>query len=303
MKFFSIILVIAALLFLQSVILSSSNPRVKKEVERFSSLILPNTQVRKLFSEHTKQAYSIYVSMPPSYINEPKKKYPSIFVLDADYAFALTKQISEHLSDRGRLQECIIFGIAYDGPLNYRLNRTRDYTISFVKTGGYGPEFQKHSGGAPLFANFIEQELLPYLSEHFRLNSKKILTGHSFGGLFSSFMLVTRPHVFSDYLIVSPSLWYDQGLIFKMINSFQKNNKQSLSAFFAIGENENKNFRMVDDMKRFVSLLPKEKLRLKSLVLPDENHDTVFPAALTRGLIYLLGPDEHELRSARLGDK
>lgn len=127
-----------------------------------------------------------------------------------------------------------------------------------------------------------------YLCEHFRLSSQKIIVGHSFGGLFNSFMMLTRPHVFSGYINVSPSLWYDQGSIFKKIDNINKNSKNNLSAFFAIGALENS---MVDDMKRFVSLLPKARLRVKSVVLPEENHDTVFPAALTRGLIYLLGPD------------
>lgn len=147
-RILGILLAIAALLSLQSATpTSSSNSRVRKEVERFSGLMLPNTQVRKIYSEHTKQTYSIYVSLPAGYYDDASKKYPSIFVLDADYAFAITKQISEHLSDRSRLKESIIFGIAYDGPLNYRANRTRDYTPSFVATGGYGEEFQKYSGG------------------------------------------------------------------------------------------------------------------------------------------------------------
>ena len=67
--------------------LSYSNSSARKEYERFESMSLPNTQVRKLFSEHTKQAYRIYISLPASYYDEPNKKYPSVFVLDADYAF------------------------------------------------------------------------------------------------------------------------------------------------------------------------------------------------------------------------
>lgn len=100
-------------------------------------------------------------------------------------------------------------------------------------------------------------------------------------------MMLTRPHVFSGYLVVSPSLWYDQNLVFKKIDQLKDHKK--LSAFFAIGEAENGGYYpMVDDMKRFVSLLPKNIMH-NSVVLLDENHDTVFPAALTKGLIYLLG--------------
>lgn len=295
MKFIGLFLCAAVILSLSSYISlskSNTNSRVSKEYERFESVNLPNTQVRKLFSEHTNTAYRIYVSLPASYFDESDKKYASVFILDADYAFPLVKQISEHLSDRNRLPEALVFGIAYDGPLNYRVNRTRDYTPSHVPNGGYGPEFQKHSGGGPAFANFLEKELVPYLSQHFRLNEIRALIGHSFGGLFTSWMLLKRPQLFNGYIAVSPSLWYDQRLVINMLNGHKKTEQQiSGKAFFAIGASENNGqYQMVDDMKMFTNLLPTKvgkSLSIKSVIFPDENHDTVFPAALTRGLQFV----------------
>lgn len=102
-------------------------------------------------------------------------------------------------------------------------------------------------------------------------------------------MMLTRPHVFNGYVNVSPSLWYDPEFIYNKIDSFKKSQtKHKSSAFFAIGALEK---TMVDDMKRFVNLLPKDFIKTGSVVLPEENHDTVFPNALTRGLIYLLKPE------------
>jgi predicted alpha/beta superfamily hydrolase len=297
MKFIGLLLCAAAILSLSSLIgfgKSNTNSHVRKEYERFESVNLPNTQVRRLFSENTKQAYRIYVSLPAGYYDEPNKKFPSVFVLDADYAFPLAKQISEHLSDRGRISETLIFGIAYDGPLNYRVNRTRDYTPTHVPGSGYGAEFQKHSGGGKAFADFLEKELIPYLSKQFRLDKKQVLVGHSFGGLLAAWIMLTRPHVFNGYIAVSPLLWYDQGLVLKILEGFNKTEaKIDARVFFAIGATENGGlYRMVDDMKRFVGLLPGKMgtgLVLNSVVFSDENHDTVFPAALTRGLGFVLG--------------
>lgn len=269
---------------------SSTNSKARKEYERFESLSLPNTQVRKIYSEHTKQAYRIYVSLPAGYF-EDQKKYPSVFILDADYAFALTKQVSEHLSDRGRLPETLLFGIAYDGPLRYRENRTRDYTPSHVLDGGYGEEFQKHSGKAKDFANFLELELIPYLSEKFRLHEKKSIIGHSYGGLFASFMMLEKPAVFNGYIVVSPSLWYDQKLMLKKLEAIKEPKMLKARAFFGIGESENGgHYKMVDDMKKFADLLPKKhkNMAVQSVIFAKENHDTVFPAALTRGLGFVL---------------
>lgn len=266
---------------------TNSNPR--KEVERFESYVLPNTQIRKIHSEHTKQNYRIYVSIPSTYFDNPEKQFPSLFTLDADYSFAIAKQTSEHLSDRNHIPELFIFGVAYDGPLNYRTHRSRDYTPTHVPDGGYGPQFQKYSGGGPAFSDFIEKELIPYLQKNFRLSKDRALVGHSYGGLFASWMMLTRPSIFSGYISVSPSLWYDKRKIFKLHN----NKEVAARAFFGIGSTENGGeYRMVDDMNRFVKLLRdvnRENTAIGSVVFPDENHDTVFPAALTRGIVHVFG--------------
>lgn len=274
---------------------AKTNSKVRKEFERFESYALPNTQIRKIHSEFTKQNYRIYVNIPSTYFDNPSKQYPSLFMLDADYSFALAKQTSEHLSDRNHVPEMFVFGIAYDGPLNYRMNRTRDYTPTHVPDGGYGPEFQKQSGGGPAFAQFLEEELVPYLQKEFRISNQRVLVGHSYGGLFTSWMMVTRPSVFSGYISVSPSLWYDNGKIFDLINKGQSKNltRTSVCAFFGIGAKENSgDHRMVDNMNRFVKSLregDRGSGAIGSFVFADENHDTVFPAALTRGIMHVFG--------------
>jgi predicted alpha/beta superfamily hydrolase len=279
---------------------SKTNSSVRKEIERFESVTLPNTQVIKIYSKFTKQNYKIDVSIPASYSASPQQSYPSFFMLDADYSFNLAKQTTEHLSDRNHIPETFIFGIAYDGTLNYRLNRTRDYTPIHVADGGYGPEFQKYSGGGPAFADFLEKELIPFLQQRFRISQQRILVGHSYGGLFASWLLVTRPQVFDGLIAISPSLWYGDHYVFKaeQQSTSKKQDlkmKVKINAFFAIGAKETKSygteFPMVEDLLAFVNTLQKrnhKNLKIASVVFPDESHDTVFPAALTRGIMSLL---------------
>lgn len=256
-----------------------------------AAVVLPNTQILKIHSKFTGQDYRIYVNIPATYKIESGKKYPSLFMLDADYSFALAKQITEHLSDRKRIPETLVFGIAYDGLPNYRLNRTRDYTPTHVIGGGYGPEFEKYSGGASKFADFIEKELIPHLKKEFRLSDSKTLVGHSYGGLFTAWMLISRPQIFNSYIAVSPSLWYDHGFIFKQPIENIKG-----KAFFGVGSRETTKYNtehpMVEEIQRFVGLLESKKyadFKLTSVIFSDENHDTVFPAALTRGIVFILG--------------
>lgn len=253
--------------------------------------ILPSTEVRYLKSKVNGINYKIYINIPASY-HHSNKNYPAMYVLDANYSFPLAKQIVEHLNERNRIEDVFIIGIAYDGPPNYKLNRTRDYTPTFVKKGGYGPEYQKASGGAKLFKQFIHQELIPYLNKHFRLNQKRTLVGHSFGGLFATWLLLEPSADFQNYIIVSPSLWYDNKFLLNA--KIPKNLKGK--AFFAIGENENdRGDKMVDDLNHFVERLKEEKhldLSITHYIFNSEDHDTVFPAALGRGIKFIYSKDK-----------
>ena len=127
-----------------------------------TSYVLPRTEVVRLPSRIVGIDYLLYVSLPRDY-NTTDKKYPLLVTLDADYAFALAHNIVDHFVDRNNLPPMIIVSIAYDSAGTerevYRRHRTRDYTPTHTLEGGYGPEFQRHSGGAPGFLSFIEKPL------------------------------------------------------------------------------------------------------------------------------------------------
>lgn len=264
-----------------------------KEVERYDAIVLSNTQVHKIHSKLNGHDYKLYINLPASYLSNNKgKSYPTVYLLDADYSFALTKQVAEHLMDRDRVKEFIIVGIAYDGPLKYKLNRTRDYTPSQVLLDvGYGREFQKYSGGADKFYQFLNNELIPYISKKFPVNDDRAIVGHSYGGLFASYGLIHYPSVFNKAIIVSPSLWYDNGLILKQAKSKNNFNYSILhKVYLAVGEHENLHYKMVDDLKLFSEIIqnkPHNNLEFDIDITTNLDHDTIFPTALTKGLMYL----------------
>jgi predicted alpha/beta superfamily hydrolase len=262
-----------------------------KEIERYDAIVLSNTQIHRLHSKSTGADYKIYINLPASYFNNEKNKsYPTVYLLDADYSFALAKQIAEHLMDRDRINEIIIVGVAYDGPLKYRLNRTRDYTPSKVLDGGYGPEYQKHSGGADKFYQFFKTELIPYIEAKLPTNNNRTIVGHSYGGLFASYGLIRYPEIFDNAIIVSPSLWYDNELVLKKALEKENFNYPTLhNVYLAVGEKENDgNYKMVDELKQFaVTIQGKSHHNVKLFVdIPSGlDHDTIFPTALTKGLV------------------
>ena len=93
---------------------------------------LPRTSLHLIESKANGVAYKLYVSIPRPY-EQSKERYPVIYLLDADYSFAIARNVVEHLADRDHLRRAIVVGIAYAGPDRYRANRTRG--IRFVLKG------------------------------------------------------------------------------------------------------------------------------------------------------------------------
>lgn len=258
---------------------------------------LPHTEVVRFHSDRRGVDHVLYVSLPRDY-SRSRESYPAVLLLDPDYAFAIAHNVVEHFVDRGNLPQMILVGVGYPGQSQdrhaYRVHRSRDYTPSHTLEGGYGPEFQKLSGGGPAFRDSIGDELIPFLDRRYRTNGDRTLVGHSYGGLFTSFVLLTRPQLFRRYLAVSPSYWYDDGMIFRLEEATSKE-RQDLPARVAlvVGELENRPIPsqpMVDLLDRFADRLRQRQyphLALETQVFADETHNSVFPAAFTRGIRWL----------------
>ncbi|CDZ78459.1 Ferri-bacillibactin esterase BesA [Legionella massiliensis] len=270
------------------VIHSSCLFALNKQGNSLKNFKLSHTHIDSLISHSNGVNYNLYIHLPPNYESN-NKHYSVIYLLDADYSFLLAKQIIGHLSERKRLDEYIIVGIAYPD-FEYKKNRTRDYTPSHVKNGGYGPEYQQYSGGASKFYQFIHRELMPYMASHYQTNKNSTFVGHSFGGLFGIYLLLNHPETFNNYIVVSPSLWYDNHLLLKAAKNKQTFSvKKPIQLMIFIGENENKgDYRMVDDVKDLNVIINQKShpnLRSTLNIIPQMDHDTVFPSALTLGLM------------------
>jgi predicted alpha/beta superfamily hydrolase len=245
---------------------------------------LPRTERFTVRSRVSGFEYEIRVALPRSFTTS-QNRYPVLVLLDADYSFPAADAIVNHLTDRGRLPEMVVVGIGYadaDDREAYRQKRTRDYTPWFAKDGGYGPEYQKLSGGGPAFARFVSEELLPAVAARYRTTDDRTLVGHSYGGLFAAWTLSRAAADFRRFIIVSPSLWYLDRRLLGEIET--RGAVPGRRVYLAVGQNENP--EMESDLRRLHELLgagPEVEIE----VWPRQNHDTVFPFALSNGLRFV----------------
>jgi predicted alpha/beta superfamily hydrolase len=252
---------------------------------------IPDTQVLPMHSTLTNADYELFVATPPDY-GKSGRAYPVVYMLDADYAFALVRNVVRHFVERDDLPPMILVAIAYPGAASgreiYRMNRTRDYTPVYAPDGGYGAEYQKVSGGAEKFRAFIAKELAPYIERNYRADpADRTIIGHSYGGLFATYVLLTEPALFKRYIIVSPSLWYSNRVAFTMEEQAAASGpRPNARVFLSVGELENSG--MPGDLTALFNKLKSRgnpRLDLTLRVFEGESHSSVFPAAVTRGLL------------------
>jgi hypothetical protein len=143
-----------------------------------------------LNSEILNEQRSIIIHLPANY-STTKKTYPILYRLDGNMetmleSVAITKRLSE---TEEIIPEMIIVGIE-------NINRPRDMWP--VKT-----KYYDKNPGAEDFLNFISLELLPYIEKNYRTSDHKILCGQSLSGVFTLYTLLSKPNLFSSYIISS----------------------------------------------------------------------------------------------------
>ena len=253
---------------------------------------LPDTDVIDLPVASNDIDYQLYVHVPPG-CRKRQPKCRGVYLLDADYSFALSVQIVTHLSDRNRISPVVSVAIGYPDKRQYRLSRTRDYTPFFVADSDYGKAIQRQSGGGSKFLSVLRKEIIPYIEKQYPVSKQgRVLAGHSYGGLFALYAWLLSPQTFEDYIIVSPSLWYgDKKLIGEVSNVCSEHTfKLPRDIFLAVGEYEeqpNNSRTMVSDLKQLETELKTCSRRTVNTDLrihEDETHASIFPTAYSAGL-------------------
>lgn len=260
--------------------------------EELSAFELPLSEVRRIHAESNNKDYELYIQLPASYKNSTTA-YPLIIVNDSRFAFPLASGAMQLMGDRV-VKEAIVVGVSYSKGDDSTISRTRDYTPTYSpnEPNGHSAAARKVSGHAKEYTAFLADQVIPLMQQHYRVDSSnKIFVGHSFGGLLGSYILVNRPEIFDHYIIGSPSLWYDKKVIFEMERQYaQKHKTLKAHAMIYVDDNDDSlnNKKMAEDVLAFEKILRSRNyagLNLQVEVIKGENHHSVFPGLLSRGLM------------------
>ena len=128
----------------------------------------------------------------------------------------------------------------------------------------------------PESVDFLEKELQPYIKANYKINDSSYLIGQSLGGLLATEILLKKPDLFSNYIIVSPSLWWDDQSLLKAATGLLANQADKKNwVYIAVGA-EGK--EMEEDAAGLILALQskgKKNLKVDFVPLPKENHATI----------------------------
>lgn len=269
------------------------------------ALALPNTTVHQVPDSVTGRRYEVWVDVPPSYA-EGTRDYPVVVVTDAEYAFPVVRSLRRRVGGNGRnVEDFVLVGLSYAVGEASMPSKRRDYTPTdpFARGTTRSGDYARGQvyGHAEAYRDYIARDVFPLIARTYRVDMRrKVYIGHSLGGLFGGYVLLTRPDMFSHYVLGSPSLWFDERTLFTTEARYaashrdlRANVRLSIGGFETIGTTP-RHYRTVDmvgDMRDFERVLRARQypgLRIESEVLPGLDHLTVFPDTATNGLLWAL---------------
>ena len=268
---------------------------------------IAQAQQTSLTSKLTGRTYRIQVMAVG---DAPDTGYMPVYVLDGDMMFPTAATAAytyyHHAKDNGA-QPLLIVGIGYDnGKLLDIPMRSLDYTPPMDARGKIS-DSQPKCGEADAFLRMIQSELKPLLQQQYRLQADKAtLIGHSYGGVLALYALMQHPNDFSHYVISSPSMWWNEGALQTLPDSYlqpllqsQRNKfvrisvgeyEQTASPYVdANGERakilaEKQMVNKVDAVAKRLQALPTKHLRVESQHYPAETHTGAMFRAVLDGI-------------------
>lgn len=235
-------------------------------------------------SAYVDDSFVMQIRLPTSYAASDKT-YQVLYVLDGDKCFGLAADTAEWLAWAKEAPELIVVGIGYGPGRDWWQKRSRDLTPTQDATKLWGE--WPLAGGAGKFQDFLARELFPLVESRYRARADdRAVAGLSFGGLFGAVSLFTRPTLFHRYILIAPSLVWDNRRLWRYEADYRATSKAlEATVFTAVGNQDDPTILGPwADFNRLIEERHYDGLRWTTLTYPEESHISVLPGALSRGI-------------------
>jgi len=180
----------------------------------------------------------IVVYLPPGYGDEPRRRYPVLYIQDGQNLFEphtayvhgkhwRLGETAGRLISEGTVEPLVLVGVG-----NGREKRIDEYTPT-------RDERRNEGGRADLYGRFLLEELIPFVDSKFRTAGGPRATGlggSSLGALVSLYLALRHPGTFGKVAALSPSVWWDRNRIVRMVRALPR--RPDVTVWLDIGTEE-----------------------------------------------------------------
>lgn len=209
----------------------------------------------------------MFVHLPESYESKPDQRYAVLYALDGNSQSVHTDRTARQMARDGQMPELIIIGVS-----NVSGGRPRDYTPPFMNQDPEDPNSPMGKGDR--FLEFVKTELIPFIDSQYRTTSYRMLAGHSRGGLFTVYTLITEPDLFQAWFAHSSPLWRNDAIMVKKFAEFLTSHPR-LDTFFYMSLGSKETDRLAgayESVRKLLETQASPKLRWQADRTPDADH-------------------------------
>ena len=231
-------------------------------------------QTYTIESKALQESRTIHVYVPPGYTSTAAR-YPVLYVLDGQNYFVPAVGVVRYLAMMDLLPEMLVVGIP-------SRDRLKEYTPTKDARSPSG-------GGIGPFLTFVNDELFPFIEGRYRTLPYRILSGHSLGGLCVLYAFVKRPEMFSAYIAISPSVYWDNSVLARIAEPAPNASAGARKAVYSSveGPSDNLHTRTNAEFARLLNARAGQQLRYRFATLDRETHTSLWIKSFDDGLRFV----------------
>ena len=191
-------------------------PSTRPAEPRAVSAAIPMTRQLDFTAKANGRTYRLQVALP--FAKAPAAGFPVIYVIDGDGYFGTWAFAARMRAMSDELEHAVVVGIGYpeaETDMMLAMQRRMSELVPSVDAeavrtlsgSGTGTPLQ---AGADDLLRILREEVPPLVAGIVPIDrGRQTLFGHSLGGLFALHVLFSHPDAFQTYLVLSPSIWWD----------------------------------------------------------------------------------------------
>lgn len=217
------------------------------------------------------EARSVNVHLPAGYETAATDSFQVLYMPDGGLHedFVHIVHAVDSLAAAGAIRPAIVVGIP-------NTERRRDLT---------GPtrfkadsEVAARIGGSSAFRTFIADEIIPEIGQRYRVTGERSIIGESLAGLFILETFFETPTLFTHYVALDPSLWWNGGALVGAVPSRVAAFDSARRSLYLATSHEPSTAEGATRIDSILKAAPPKNLRWGYLYRKDLEHGTIFRA-------------------------